>query len=529
MALSRRKFIQIANGFVTPLLVGAGSVAKAQSLVAALSNGTELDEQWVALGRDGKLIYKQTPRGDRIMDFSHAGYMGGGVALPDVPVKVEVTPSGGDDTAAIQAAINKVSAMPFAGAQRGAVQLGRGTFRCRGTIKISQSGVVLKGAGSDPAGTTIELTGEPHRCIDVKAADGNEEVFEADAAAVPVRIVDDYVPSGSCTLTLSDTSGLKAGDCILIRRPITAKWVAFMGMDTLVRDGKKQTWIRPGKVMTFERKVQAIQGQRITLDLPLSDCIDADFTGQGGATVVKAAPDSRLTQIGIEGIRLISPLPQGDLSARKFDGIEFKHCTDGWVRDVSSHNPVTVVSVRSVDCNRITLQRIACRHDRPIEKGLGYPADFLVQGARVLMDRCSVEGDWTFFYSSLGLGETAAVILDCDFKGNSSIQPHMRWNSGLLVDSCRVPEGGISFQNRKTAGSGHGWTIGWAVAWNCVAKWYQNEQPPGAVNWVIGCSGKQQSGENFLSHEKRVRPASLYLAQLRERLGDQAVRNIGRE
>ena len=60
-----------------------------------------LNRQWVAAGSNGKLEYKTTPKGDRIMDFSHAGYMGGGVALPSLPVKKEVAPSGDDDTAAI--------------------------------------------------------------------------------------------------------------------------------------------------------------------------------------------------------------------------------------------------------------------------------------------------------------------------------------------------------------------------------------------------------------------------------------------
>ena len=45
--------------------------------------------QWVYPGPDGKLVYKTTPAGDRIMDFSYAGYMGGGVALPDVPAMTQ--------------------------------------------------------------------------------------------------------------------------------------------------------------------------------------------------------------------------------------------------------------------------------------------------------------------------------------------------------------------------------------------------------------------------------------------------------
>lgn len=70
--------------------------------------------EWVYPGKDGKLIYKTTPQGDKIMDFSHAGYMGGGVALPVVPVKLTVWPSGGpDDSELIQRTINDVAAMPL--------------------------------------------------------------------------------------------------------------------------------------------------------------------------------------------------------------------------------------------------------------------------------------------------------------------------------------------------------------------------------------------------------------------------------
>ena len=54
------------------------------------------------MGRDGKLEYQTTAKGDRIADFSHAGCGGGGVKLPAPTVKTQVTPSGGDDTAAIQ-------------------------------------------------------------------------------------------------------------------------------------------------------------------------------------------------------------------------------------------------------------------------------------------------------------------------------------------------------------------------------------------------------------------------------------------
>src|SRR4051794_36826692 len=74
-------------------------------LCAVISAAAETGvTEWVAPAADGKLAYKTTESGDRIMDFSAAGYMGGGVALPQVPVKQTVSPSvEQDDTARIQA------------------------------------------------------------------------------------------------------------------------------------------------------------------------------------------------------------------------------------------------------------------------------------------------------------------------------------------------------------------------------------------------------------------------------------------
>src|SRR5438045_4012468 len=107
------------------------------------------DSEWIHHGKDGKLVYKTTPAGDKIMDFWPAGYMGGGVAFPDVPVKQTVKPSGGDDdTAAIQSAIDAVSAMKLEGKFRGAVLLAPGRFTCSRSLNISTSGVVLRGSGS---------------------------------------------------------------------------------------------------------------------------------------------------------------------------------------------------------------------------------------------------------------------------------------------------------------------------------------------------------------------------------------------
>ena len=109
---------------------------------------------WVFYGSDGRLHYKTDSLGNPIMDFSCAGYRAGGVALPNVAAKQTVSPSGGDDTSAIQSAINAVSALaPDANGFRGAVLLAAGTFNVSGTLNINTSGIVVRGSGSGSGGT----------------------------------------------------------------------------------------------------------------------------------------------------------------------------------------------------------------------------------------------------------------------------------------------------------------------------------------------------------------------------------------
>src|SRR5574341_649914 len=64
-------------------------------------------------GENGKLIYAADENGNTVLDFSHCGYMGGGVKLPEVEVKVILAPGDGDDGARIQAAINEVAKLPL--------------------------------------------------------------------------------------------------------------------------------------------------------------------------------------------------------------------------------------------------------------------------------------------------------------------------------------------------------------------------------------------------------------------------------
>jgi hypothetical protein len=513
------------------------------AVVAIAGRGTQSAEnaqsEWVYPGADGKLIYKATPNGDRIMDFSHAGYMGGGVTIPTVPVKRTVKPGGGDNTAAIQNAINEVAALKVENGFRGAVLLAPGVFNCSNTLTISASGVVLRGSSSsNPATrTTLKLSGKPHMGITIRApnnargdaANAGEEFKRAET-----RIADTYVPSGATKFSVEDAASFSIGDTIEIRRPVTEAWIKFMQMHDLVRDGRPQTWLRAGTTTTADRRITAITGKTITLDVPLSDSFDAKYLNPPGTAVVKVRPPVRLTQVGVEDLHIECPPQEINHTESHFSALRM-NAQDSWVRDVICEETMNSIGING---SRITLQRVAVNR-KARHQGSSKPAEFAPNAGQLLLDHCTGLGE-NVWYAATGSGVSGPIVmLNCTFEGNGHVESHQRWSTGMLYDNLRVPGGGIDFRNRGSMGSGHGWSMGWGVAWNCVAKEFVIQNPPGAANWMIGCVGESKPMPRPFGTEpnlpegikdcpgKTVPLQSLYLTQLAERLGPQAVKNIG--
>ncbi len=515
-----------------PMTRHTSSLSVVLVAVMATAAGTTqgATSEWVRTGSDGKLVYKTTPAGDRIMDFSYAGYMGGGVALPDVPAKITVKPVEGDNTATIQEAIDKVSAMGPEKGFRGAVLLAPGEYTCSGTISIRTGSVVLRGSGSGAGGSIIKMVGGRHTAITIGGSRGRGPVSDA----TQTSISDAYVPSGATSFTVADGSGFAVGDTIEIRRPVTAAWVHFMQMDDLTRDGRPQTWIRTGTSTTAVRRVAALSGNRITLDVPLSDSFDAKYLNPPGTTIVKVRPPTLLSQVGVEHLCIQAPPMKVSYTQHPYTALRVNG-EDCWARDIRIEETMNSVALGG---RRITLERVVI--DRTVPNlGASKPAEFAPNAGQVLLDRCSSTGD-NIWHVATGAGIAGPIVLlNCTFRGNGHIEGHQRWTTGMLLDNCQIPEGGIDFKNRGAMGSGHGWGVGWAVAWNCVAKTFVVQQPPGVFNWMIGCLGPNVPTPRPFdsaptlplgvsdSPGRPVVPQSLYLAQLAERLGPQALENIG--
>jgi hypothetical protein len=308
-------------------------------------------------------------------------------------------------------------------------------------------------------------------------------------------------------------------------------------MDDLKRDGKPQTWLSSGRRDSMERTITAISDNRITVDIPLSDSFDSKYLNPPGTTVVITAKGSaaRVMRVGIEHLHIQCPPLEIAYTQAPYSAIRIAG-DDCWVKDVFCEETMNSTTLAG---NRITMQQVVVKHTFA-NLGASKPTDFSIEGSQILLDRCSVAGGNMYFVWTGSLQNGPNVLLHCTFTGQGSrVQPHMRWSTGLLVDNCKVPEGNIDFMNRGAMGSGHGWTMGWAVAWNCAARRYVIQNPPGAINWAIGCVGQGvptprpfDTAPNlpegiFDSPGRPVAPQSLYLAQLAERLGQSAVKAIG--
>jgi hypothetical protein len=469
---------------------------------------------WVYADGSGNLQYKPLDaNGDRIMDFSFAGYMGGGVAIPTVPVKQMVAPSGKDDTAAIQAAIDAVSKLPLQNGQRGAVLLAPGAYTLAGSIAISSSGVVLRGSGSGSGGTVITSTYGTDWLVRVRGSGS------AAPGANPAEITDAYVPSGATSFHVGDATKIAVGDDVLVQRPVTAPWIAFMGMTSL-------PWLTAGTVIASERAVTAIAGNAVTVDIPLSDSLDAKYVAPPGGSIVKFTFPGRITQVGIEDIRFESP-PRD--ATHQYTLVRVDAIADGWIRRVAAHN-FTNGFWLGAGVKRVTVEDVAVTHDATAFFTTAAPFDFTTFSEQTLVQRCSsTGGNKIWYYATQASVPGPNALLKFTGTGMSShVTAHQRWSTGLLVDSSSV-QGGVLMVNNGSLGGGEGWSMGWGVVWNATSD-VSVQAPPGAMNWSIGGTGAAPGPSDngtYESLDSPVAPGSLYLAQLCARLGPAAVAAIG--
>src|SRR5688500_320403 len=164
----------------------------------------------------GQLIYTSDSSGNRIPDFSYAGYMAAEKEIPDAPVRVVVPWKKGDATTLIQAALDYVAKLPAdADGVKGAVLLEKGIYEVSAGLMLQYSGVVLRGSGMGKNGTVIFAKSKLRETV-IRIAGKHDRNKQS-----PIAVSDAYVPVNAKQFTVADASTLKAGDNIIVQRPST--------------------------------------------------------------------------------------------------------------------------------------------------------------------------------------------------------------------------------------------------------------------------------------------------------------------
>jgi hypothetical protein len=526
--VSRRGLLQLAAApaFFSPARTQAQDLGPTASRVLA--------------GADGRLIYVPDEQGNTIHDASHAGYRGGGSAIPTLPVRETVWPVAGDNSANVQAAIDRVSSrMPDAGGFRGAVLLRAGYYRLATPLRIRASGVVLRGEGMGDTGTILIGTGSGQATL----------VLVGGASGIATKddtrqtVTDDYVPVGARSFRVAAAAGFRRGDTVVVRRIGNQAWIDAVGMNG---DTPASRW-RPFDI-EWDRVVTDVQGNTITIDAPITCAIEKRW---GGGEVVTYEDPGRIDTAGVENLRAISEFDPtrrtteyGNMDRPNYVAEEyyadedhyrnfvvFDNIRNGWVRNATALHFVNSMVGTQRGSKWITVQDCVSRE--PVSRRMGARRfTFALRGQLGLVQRCQSDKGRHSFMTGQPSG-SGNVFLDCRATSPfSSSEPHEQWATGTLYDNVQAPLTARFWKNI---------TIGWAgantVFWNCEGD-FLVQKPPTAQNYSFGHIGVNavvfniplqdttKANGHIESLDRHVTPRSLYLTQLRDRLGDAAVRQI---
>ncbi|MEY9930192.1 hypothetical protein ABH926_004834 [Catenulispora sp. GP43] len=498
---------------IAAVVLGTG-VAVAQFADAAPAKPATqpgLTGSWISFA-GGKLSYGHDAQGNRIPDYSSAGYEGGGVAIPSVATKDSVKPTGGDDTKSIQAAIDKVSALPLnAQGFRGAVQLAAGTFRLAGSLHITASGVVLRGASTNAAATTLVAIGATARTLVTIGSTAAYAVVGAQA-----KVTDTYVPVGGTSLTLDDASGLKAGDQVVVERPTTQAWIDALGMQS--------DW-KPNWSLRSERTITAVSGNRITIDAPLTTALEKQYT----QALVYRYTFPRIDHVGLENLTAdgqamtTDPKYATDFYDSQFAMVDAVQ--DSWVDNVFGwhfgQNGAAGLTAAS--------RRVSVLHTGSLDMvttGTSARSNgYTLSGQENLIQDCEVTASKVHAFETEQRQSGPNVYSDCtatlipsSYSASFDSGGHQRWGGGTLYDDV-VLQGSLNMEDYGSEGSGHGWGDANSTAWNCGTTGLTLMEPPTAHNWAVGCTGALAAGSDgqVESAGSHVLPTSLYAEQLAER------------
>jgi len=481
------------------------------------------------LDENHKLVYHSDEDGNRIPDFSHAGYKNGEVDLPTLPIKITLSPISGDNTAHIQDAIDRVARLSLdPNGFRGAVLLMPGIYPIHGTINIETSGIVLRGSGEgkDPTTNTIMLGKGTDRRTLIEIGSNEESDWRSEVSGTRVNITSEFVPAGSRTIQVEDSSVFSIGDNVIIKHPSTDEWLATVNYGGTEGD---VLW-KPGEIdMYFNRFVTSIEGNKIKVDTPIYDHLNRSLSQ---SFIWVFSRNNLVTETGIENLRVDIQTTGSDDDDHPWTCIEFSGVEDCWAKNVTTlHFGKSGFSL--YNATRSTV--LNCTAIDPtcfVKPGRMYNFNLGSFSNNILFKNCYASRARHAFVSNGTSSVSGIVFTNCSSVDEyTASESHRRWGEGLLWDNssfnstrCKRV---LGLYNRGDYGTGHGWTGTQQVAWNISAPNNQIviQKPPIGQNYAIGCSATVDNKGPFLNPigyvegtGEKLEIPSLYEAQLTERL-----------
>ncbi|MFI6497455.1 right-handed parallel beta-helix repeat-containing protein [Nonomuraea typhae] len=512
------------------LLTAGGALAVAATGPRPAQAGTLWQSSLVRYDRRGRLTYTADAEGNRIPDFSHAGYRNGERPLPYVRTVKVIRPVEGDNTAHIQAALDEVAALPRE--RRGAVLLLPGLYPVAGTVYVRADGLVLRGTGDgdDPASATIiRATGNTpadRNVIVVGGAAGGG--WKGEVPGTRTEITTDVVQAGAREFQVARPGALRPGDNIVIVHPCTEEWlkaIDYGGHDA------GPPWKAGEHPIPCNRYVRDVTGATVTVDVPVFNHLDR---AHGPSFLYTWDRAGLVTEAGVERLRVdieYTGDPDQDEN-HAYNAIYLLRCEDAWVRDCTALH-FTQAGFATQETTRATIQN--CRALDPVSQITGsrrYNFNAYTYSQQILFKDCHASRARHAFVSNGHSTVSGVVFLRgvAEHALNSS-EGHRRWTQGLLFDGHRDVDPRYDYTlglyNRGRYGTSHGWSAAHSVAWNCDVSTSRLivQKPPTAQNYAIGCRGTitgdgpfaQPAGFIEGADRPGLFPPSLYQAQYFDR------------
>ncbi|MBO4462638.1 MAG: pectate lyase [Prevotella sp.] len=450
------------------------------------------------------------------MDYSTCGYRASNEALPVVSVAAVVAWQEGDCSALIQQAIDAVSRRkPDAQGRRGAVLLGAGRYRLDTPLRISASGVVLRGTDRDE--TVLVKHGTDRGAL--LYIEGAADTHPADTLC----LITDSIPAGSNAISVKSLnhqhSTINTQQRITILRPCTWEWIDHLGM----RDfggGLDYTGWKPTDVeLRWDRTIVDVRNDSLILDAPLTTSISPAY---GGAYILMGHHEGELTECGVENLSMESAINDWNPKDEDhcWDAIYMEQARDCWVDGVSfRHFAGSAVNLQ-LHTSRITIED--CIAQEPVSEIGGWRRQvFLTRGQQTLFQRCvSREGIHDFAAGFCAAGPNAFV--QCEGERSLGFSGSIgSWAAGLLFDIVNIDGHDLSFKNLEQFQFGTGWNTANSMFWQCTAStiWCYSPDKDNRCSGH-GCWGTLTGNAEWTSSNDHVQPRSLFYAQLEARIGD---------